>query len=52
MTMSDRIQELRTEAAQAGDTEQVTLCDRALDGDDEAYDECVRVLADADAQRD
>lgn len=50
MTMSDRIQELRTEAAQAGDTEQVALCDRALDGDDEAYDECVRVLEDAAAQ--
>lgn len=33
MTLRDRIELLRTEAGQAGDLDQVSLCDRALDGD-------------------
>lgn len=36
---------LRTEAAEAGDLAQVALCERALDGEDRALDECAGVLA-------
>lgn len=43
----DRIAALRTESAIAGDREQVALCDRALNGDEAARDECARVLAEA-----
>lgn len=43
----DRIAALRTEAGQAGDSEQVALCDRALNGDEAARAECARVLAEA-----
>lgn len=44
---STRIRELRTEAGQAGDMEMVAICDRALDGDEEAIAECARVMAEA-----
>jgi len=43
---------LRHDAAAAGDTDQVAICDRALDSDGrdaEALDECLRVIADARA---
>lgn len=40
----DVIRDLRTEAAAAGDSEQVALCDRALDGDQDALAECYRVI--------
>ncbi len=43
----DEIDDLRTEAGQAGDREQVAICDRALDGDLPARAECARVIADA-----
>ena len=43
----DRIAALRTESAIAGDREQVALCDRALNGDEAARDECARVIAEA-----
>lgn len=46
------IRRLRDEAGAAGDLEQVSLCDRALDGDDAALIECARVIADAQAQVD
>lgn len=41
---------LRAEAGAAGDTAQVAICDRALDGDVTARVECARVIADAEAQ--
>ncbi len=42
--------ELRSEAARAGDLEQVALCDRAAAGNVRAIAECRRVLRDARAQ--
>lgn len=35
---------LQTEAAEAGDLEQVALCEKALAGDRDAYCECIRVV--------
>ena len=43
------IQQLKNEAAQAGDIEQVAICDRALDGDEAARAECAEVIEDAQA---
>lgn len=43
-TTLDRVDTFRSEAAEAGDLEQVALCDRALDGDVDAYLECLREL--------
>lgn len=40
----DVIHTLRTEAASTGDSEQVAICDRALDGDQDALSECYRVI--------
>lgn len=48
----ETIEALRAEAAEAGDMEQVALCDAALDGDEAALDACRRVIADAHAQAD
>ena len=48
----DAILALRTEAAAAGDTQQVAVCDAALDRDPHALAECARVIADAAAQDD
>jgi hypothetical protein len=45
-----QIQALRTDAGQAGDLEQVRICDAALAGDPEAIAECERVINDAQAQ--
>ena len=42
-----QIEQLRTEAGQAGDNEQVEICNRALVGDTEARAECARVIAEA-----
>lgn len=39
-----RIERLRQEAGEAGDTAQVTLCDLALAGDREAIEECAQVI--------
>ena len=50
MTTTERIEQLRAEAMQAGDREQVALCDRALAGDVEARAECVRVMAETATQ--
>lgn len=47
-----QIRKLSNEAAEAGDLEQVAICDRALAGDAEAIAECARVIADAAAQAD
>lgn len=38
------VRALREEAACAGDSEQVAVCDRALDGDEGAYLACVEVI--------
>ncbi len=52
-TITDsQIETLRTEAAAAGDAEQVGLCDRALDGDTGARQQCAEVIDDATAQDD
>lgn len=45
----EQIATLRSEAAAAGDDAQVRICDRALDGDDSARAECVRVICEAGA---
>jgi len=48
----EQIIQLREEAEEAWDTEQVLLCLRALVlGDDEARAECARIISDAEAQR-
>ena len=44
------IRALRSEAAAAGDSKQVAVCDRALRGDKRARSECERVILDARAQ--
>lgn len=44
----EQIGQLRTEAGEHGDLEQVALCDRALSGDDAARRECERVIEDAE----
>ena len=41
---------LSEEAAEAGDTDQVTLCERALAGDEDARLACLIVIATAAAQ--
>lgn len=48
----DQIETLRIEAGAAGDSAQVAICQRALDGDDTARAECARVIEDAAAQID
>lgn len=53
ITITDsQIRNLRTEAAAAGDTEQVAICDRALAGDTDAVKECERVIRAAQAMAD
>lgn len=42
----DDIRQLQVEAGFAGDTEQVDLCEQALEGDNVARVECVRVIRD------
>ena len=46
----EQIRALSDEAGQAGDLEQVAICERALNGDGAARAECGRVIADAAAQ--
>jgi hypothetical protein len=48
----DRIREMRTEAAEAGDLDAVSTCDLAIEGDADATIVCARWARDADAQRD
>ena len=45
---TDQIEQLRTEAGEAGDLAQVALCDRALSGEADAMAECAAVIAAAD----
>ena len=47
---STRIETLRTEAAQAGDTKMVAICDRALNGSARATAECRKVIWHTEAQ--
>lgn len=49
--LDDAIDQLRGEAGEAGDAQQVALCSRALDGDSRALLECVWVLDAAWAAR-
>ena len=50
MTLADStIIALRAEAGNAGDSEQVAICDRALTGETGALEECARVISAADA---
>lgn len=48
---SAQIAALKSEAANAGDSKMVAVCDRALDGSRRAIAEVRRVLADAAAQQ-
>lgn len=41
---TEAIRTLRSEAAEAGDLEQIAVCDRALAGDETALAECERVI--------
>lgn len=50
ITTDKQIEQLRSEAAAAGDDKQVALCDQALRGNVAARVECERVIADAAAQ--
>ncbi len=54
MTTRERIEALRENAGIAGDLEMVRVCDRALERGErsKAWRECLRVLADGDAQID
>lgn len=45
-----QIRALRNEAGETGDLEQIEICDRALSGDEDAREECARVIADADVR--
>lgn len=47
-----QIKSLSNEAGEAGDLEQVAICDRALTGDAAATAECARVIADAAGRAD
>jgi len=47
----EQIITLGEEAGCAGDLAMVAICERAIDGDDEARAECVEVIRDAEAQR-
>lgn len=47
---TQQIQQLRTEAASAGDLAQVRICDRALRGSMRATRICVQVISAAEAQ--
>jgi len=49
---NEDIRTLSDEAAAAGDTEQVELCERALAGDDEAREACARAIESAQAMAD
>lgn len=47
LVTDEQLRSLRDEAGQAGDLDQVSLCDDALDGEEIARIECSRVVADA-----
>lgn len=47
-----QIEKLSAEAGQAGDMEQVAICDKALEGDAASVAECARVIADAAGRAD
>lgn len=51
-TTTTAIEQLRTEAGEAGDLAQVALCDRALAGEAAAIAECLAVIAAAAAMDD
>ncbi len=45
-----KVKALRDEAATAGDTDCMVLCDRALAGDSDAMGECLEIIAYAATQ--
>lgn len=45
-----QLSKLSNEASEAGDLEQVAICERALAGDAEAHVECAKVIRNAQAQ--
>ena len=47
-TIKYALRALRAEAGAAGDTRQVELCALALEGDDEAMAECLRVMGEGE----
>jgi hypothetical protein len=49
---TDQIEALRQESGEAGDSEQVAICDRALAGNQDALRECFRVINEARAMWD
>lgn len=51
MVSPKQIQVLRREAEQAGDSAQITLCSRALQGDITAMAKCARVIVYAARER-
>ncbi len=52
MSIIRQIKQLLTEAVEHGDTEQVEICRRAIDGDEASLAICLRVIKDAEAQQD
>jgi hypothetical protein len=52
MSIGERIEALKNDAAVAGDLAMVAVCERALDGDQDAHDQCERVISEARAQED
>jgi hypothetical protein len=48
----EQIEALRDEAGAAGDTEMVAICERAIDGDESAADECAKAIRAAAANED
>lgn len=52
-TITDiQIEQLKTEAGAHGDLDQVSMCERALEGDEAARAECAEVVAAALAMED
>jgi len=49
---NEQIEALRAEAIAHGDTAMAGVCDRALEGDDDARAECAEVIAEAAAMAD
>lgn len=47
-----QIEKLSDEAGEAGDLEQVAICNKALEGDAAAIAECARVITDAAGRAD
>lgn len=51
-TTTKQLKQLRDESAKAGDLSMYAICVDALLGDEDAIDECARVIAEAEAMDD